>query len=90
MSKRFALKRFLGLSESEMLENERMWREENNVPHNDEGAMGSDLRGVGVSPGGMDADLEAMNDFEAELDGDEGDMGDLDTDTDTDNDVDLP
>jgi len=69
MSKRFALKRFLGLTEAEMLENETMWREENNVPDEEEtGTAGSDLRGVGVTPGGMDADLGDMEDFDAELD----------------------
>ena len=76
MSKRFALKRFLGLSEAEMLENEKLWREENNEPdETDSGAGGEDLRGVGVSPGGMDADLGDMEDFEAadELEAEGGD-----------------
>jgi hypothetical protein len=73
MSKRFALKRFLGLTEDEMLENERLWREENNEPDAEEqGTAGDDLRGVGVTPGGMDADLGDMEDFEAE---DELDLG---------------
>lgn len=66
MSKRFALKRFLGLSEAEMFENETLWREENNVPNEeDQGGTGADLRGVGISPGGMDQDLGDMADFEA-------------------------
>ena len=65
MSKRFALKRYLGLSEAEMLENETLWREENNVTDEEAaGGTGDDLRGVGVTPGGMDADLEDMGDFE--------------------------
>jgi len=65
MSKRFALKRYLGLSEEEMLENETMWREENNVPDEEEtGTAGSDLRGVGITPGDMDADIGDMEDFE--------------------------
>jgi len=73
MSKRFALKRFLGLSEEEMLENETMWREENNVTDEEEtGSAGSDLRGVGVTPGDMDADLGDLEDFEAEDDLDLG------------------
>jgi len=72
MSKRFALKRFLGLTEEEMLENETLWREENNVTDEEEqGTAGDDLRGVGVTPGGMDADLGDMEDFEA---GDELDL----------------
>ena len=72
MSKRFALKRYLGLTEEEMLENETMWREENNVSDEEaQGTAGDDLRGVGVTPGGMDADLGDMEDFEA---GDELDL----------------
>ena len=63
MSKRFALKRYLGLTEEEMTENEELWREENNIK-DEESTAGSDLRGVGVSPGGMDADLGDMGDFE--------------------------
>ena len=69
MSKRFALKRYLGLSEEEMLENETLWREENNVTDEEAaGTAGTDLRGVGVSPGGMDADLGDMADFEGDDD----------------------
>lgn len=67
MSKRYALKRFLGLTEEELLENDRMWREENGVEHEEtDGAQGQDLRGVGVSPGGMEADIEAGEDYGAE------------------------
>lgn len=64
LSKRFALKRYLGLSEAEMLENETLWREENDISEETETA-GSDLRGVGVTPGGMDADIGDLEDFEA-------------------------
>jgi hypothetical protein len=56
LSKRFALKRFLGLTEEEIKENEAMWREEqgnNLVPPPD--SSGS-LRSVGVSPGGIAAE----------------------------------
>ncbi len=35
ISKRFALERFLGLSKDEILENEKMWREENDLDKND-------------------------------------------------------
>ena len=51
-----------------MTENEELWREENAVEATDEGTAGSDLRGVGVSPGGMDADLGDMEDFDADED----------------------
>jgi len=67
MSKRFALKRYLGLSEAEMLENDTLWREENNVTDaENDGGSGEDLRGVGVTPGGMDADVASMDAFDDE------------------------
>jgi Bacteriophage T4-like portal protein (Gp20) len=56
ISKRFALKRFLGLTEEEIRENERLWREENaeglTIPQDAAGQ----LRGVGITPGNMAAD----------------------------------
>jgi hypothetical protein len=64
LSKRFALKRFLGLTEEEIKENEALWREEqgnNLVPPAD--STGS-LRSVGVSPGGIAAE-QAGQDAEA-------------------------
>lgn len=57
MSKRFMMKRYLGLSEEEMQENEEQWAEE----HADlEVAKPEDpnLRSVGVSAGGLTTDLE--------------------------------
>jgi hypothetical protein len=58
LSKRFALKRFLGLTEEEIKENERLWREEqgNNLtaPMDAPGAM----RSVGITPGGMGAEAQ--------------------------------
>ena len=58
-SKRFLMKRYLGMSEQEMSENEMMWMEEKGET---EGAGSTDvgLRSVGVTPGGLDADLEAI------------------------------
>lgn len=58
MSKRFLMQRFLGLSEEEMTENERLWQEENadevqtDLPS---------LRSVGVTPGGLESDLETFD-----------------------------
>jgi hypothetical protein len=58
-SKRFLMKRYLGMSEQEMSENENMWLEERgdaeNAPTEDLG-----LRSVGVTPGGLDSDLGAI------------------------------
>ena len=57
ISKRFALQRFLGLTEEEINENERMWREEREKPE-DEEPSGNDLRGIGISAGDIETDLE--------------------------------
>ena len=58
ISNRFALKRFLGMTEEELAENERLWREENDenitpVPTDSAG----ELRGAGISSAGMSADM---------------------------------
>jgi hypothetical protein len=77
MSKRFLLKRYLGLSEEEIMENELMWREERDQPQINQ-AQGSDLRAVGITPGGIEGDMETGADISAGLEG--GDMGgDMDT-----------
>jgi len=70
LSKRFLLERYLGLSEEEIQKNEEMWEEENSKPVAKD-AQGSDLRGVGVMPGGFQSDLETMDEIEGGL-GDEG------------------
>jgi hypothetical protein len=57
MSKRFALKRFLGLTEEEIKENERMWGEERDAPETEE-VKGSDLRSIGISTGDLTTDLQ--------------------------------
>jgi len=63
ISKRFALERFLGLSEEEITKNEKMWREENDKEV-DIDPQGSDLRSIGVSVGDMDADAQLGADLE--------------------------
>jgi len=59
LSKRFALKRFLGLSEEEMAQNQKMWSEEKGESK-DDAVQGADLRNVGVTGGGIAADLDAQ------------------------------
>lgn len=53
LSKRYAMKRYLGLTEDDIAENERMWREEQSqaTVAGDTGAA-ADLRSVGVGGGG--------------------------------------
>jgi hypothetical protein len=56
MSKRFLLERFLGLTPEEIKKNEELWQEEQDEPAAST-PMGSDLRGVGITPGGLEADM---------------------------------
>jgi len=69
-SKRFLMQRYLGLTEQEMTENETMWAEEQGdvetAPADPAG-----LRSVGVTPGGIQGDLEAA---EPPAEGEEGAM----------------
>jgi len=57
MSKRFLMKRYLGLTEEELLENEQMWKEERDEPEL-QTTQGQDLRSVGVTPAGIESDLQ--------------------------------
>jgi hypothetical protein len=59
MSKRFLMKRFLGLTEEEMLENNQLWREENTKPA-DVIQSDTSLRNVGVSAGGLESDITGL------------------------------
>lgn len=59
MSKRFAMKRFLGMSQEEISENERMWREENKEVSMSAEDNSAELRGVGINAGSISNDMEA-------------------------------
>jgi hypothetical protein len=59
-SKRFLMQRFLGLTEQEMTENESMWAEEQGDVETAP-ADAAELRSVGVTPGGIQSDLEAAD-----------------------------
>jgi len=86
ISNRFALMRYLGLSEEELAENERLWREENDEnltpPPGDASA---EMRGAGVSGAGIDADMGGLEDDalggEAPIEGGEGTPPDTATGT---------
>jgi hypothetical protein len=73
MSKRFAMKRFLGMNDDEVAENERLWAEENGKgqPTNTDSA--GELRSAGLSAAGIEGDLGAAGDMSAPSDM-EGDM----------------
>jgi hypothetical protein len=62
VSKRFALERFLGLTAEEIQKNQELWSEENGEAEA-ENLEGKDLRSVGVSPGDIDADMTAGDEF---------------------------
>jgi hypothetical protein len=67
LSKRFAMKRFLGMTEDEIKENERLWREENGANLRPSLDAQSELRSSGITPGGMSADIGSQEE-EAPLD----------------------
>jgi len=71
ISKRFALERFLGLSEEEIKKNEKLWEEENKKEV-DMSPQGSDLRNIGVSTGDFEVDRNTADEIEA---GEEMGMG---------------
>jgi hypothetical protein len=59
LSKRYLMKRYLGMTEQEIAENESMWAEERgDTELSQPEAPG--LRGVGISPGGLQSDLEGL------------------------------
>ena len=62
MSKRFLLERFLGLSKDEIAENERLWEEERDQPELTT-TSGQDLRSIGITPGGIESDIETGQDL---------------------------
>jgi hypothetical protein len=65
VSHRFALKRFLGLNDDEIAENERMWAEEQGEggPTNTDAA--GELRSAGLSAGGIAGDVAGASDLSA-------------------------
>ncbi len=58
MSKRFLMQRYLGMTEEEMSENNKLWREEN-ADISVESELPS-MRSVGVTTGGIQADIDAF------------------------------
>jgi hypothetical protein len=63
MSKRFALKRFLGLTDEEVAENERMWGEESGKGQPTSTDAAGELRSAGLSAAGIEGDLGAAGDM---------------------------
>jgi hypothetical protein len=74
MSKRFAMKRFLGMNEEEIAENERLWGEEQGKGQPTMTDAAGELRSAGLSAAGIEGDLGAAADLSGPEDM-EGDMG---------------
>ena len=74
VSKRFALKRFLSLTDEEVAENERLWAEENGKGEPTATDAAGELRSAGLSASGIEGDLGAAADLTApeDLQGPEG------------------
>jgi hypothetical protein len=60
LSKRFALKRYLGLTQEEITENERLWLEENSGKLKPVPDAAGELRSIGISAGGISAEGAAQ------------------------------
>jgi hypothetical protein len=65
VSKRFALKRFLSLTDEEVAENERLWGEENGKGHPTTTDAAGELRSAGLSASGIAGDADAAGDLSA-------------------------
>jgi len=65
MSKRFALKRFLGMTDEEIAENEQLWKEEKKMANIAGTDASGELRSAGLSAAGIDSDLELAGDTSA-------------------------
>ena len=75
LSKRFIMQRYLGLTETEISDNERMWLEEND---SGEGVKvsGTDLRASGISPSDIESDIDTFDTEGLDIDTDDtGDTG---------------
>jgi hypothetical protein len=60
LSKRFALKRYLGLTQEEITENERLWLEENSGKLKPVPDAAGEMRSIGISAGGISAEGAAQ------------------------------
>ena len=63
LSKRWLMQRYLGVTPDEMLENQKLWREENEEDLANETEPVS-ARNLGITPGGIQSDLDNFSDAE--------------------------
>jgi hypothetical protein len=64
MSKRFLMERYLGLSQEEITENAKLWKEERDEPEL-KTTQGQDLRSIGITPSGMEGDISTGEELAA-------------------------
>ena len=83
LSKRFALKRYLGLTEEEINENERLWKEEKGMGSETDADSKADLSSAGITSSGVET-MAPEDGFDDEF-ADDGE-GDFDSDI-TDDDI---
>jgi hypothetical protein len=76
LSRRFLMKKYLGLTEDELVENERMWRDENDVKSEADLDSKGDLGSLGLRSG----DVEGFEptDVDSEVDDIDGDVPGID------------
>lgn len=74
MSKRYLMKRYLGMTEEEINENQKLWREENQEIDTIEGEP-SDLRNLGITSGGIDSDMQNFGGESGMEDLENGELG---------------
>jgi hypothetical protein len=72
LSKRFAMKRFLGLTQEEVTENETMWKEENLEDYKNADSASAELRSAGITSAGAADDMGAIDDAGMAPEGMEG------------------
>ena len=73
LSRRFILDRYLGLNEEEMVENDRLWKEENQPGNMPDSTATGDLGSLGIR--GSDVESFQPTDVDAENAGDDVDGG---------------
>jgi hypothetical protein len=71
------MKRYLGMTEEELVENTKLWEEEQGTGEGDEASTEGDLRAAGVTPGGIEGDIDTFDELEGSMEDMEGgeDMG---------------
>ena len=61
LSKRFAMKRFLGMTQEEITENEQLWQEENGAKLAAASDAASQMRSVGLTPSAIGGEIADQN-----------------------------